>query len=787
MIVVYAEKEDMGLKFAAALGGIQYNGVLVNTEKLPKYQDEIKKKLANPKGYIETNYNGTHYTITWGWGHFGTLKDIKDYNPDYDKWYKIPLPFIPDKFEAKRRLNNNPDPERRAYFRKRDDRQFSIVKKLFNDPYCEYIINATDWEREGELIFAYVYELTGSNKPYYRLRNNAKTEAQIRKDFSSLVSEEENYPYVVAARGRSIADWVIGINLTIAGTMCLSADRSLLNIGRVLTPTLNIIVERENAIRNFVPKTTYGGSGTFTLPSGETYTGKLQLEEGFDKKEDAEKLIGNLSGKAVITSVKKDLQKSNPPLMYNTSQLQQEANAIYGFTLEETLKIAQSLYENGYTTYPRVDSQYLTEDKESEFPQLISDLLSMNRYSQYSGIATRKIPKRYYNDSKVEGHDAIIITGVIPAALTENEAKIYDMIARRMIMAACPPMETEKTTVITEADNGQDKAVFKTNGSVVLNRGFSELSLKKETSDTELPSSISENISVSAEYAVEESVSKPPKRFTEGTLVKAMETCANRVDDETAKKFLKQTKGIGRPSTRAAIVEQMISKGYVSRAKKNLVPTDKGMKAIQAITIDDIKSPVLTAEWEQELDEIESCGDKEKSVQLLRDFLSGIYDTTTEWCGEIKQHEVEKSWSVPGADPDLKCPVCGAPLRKGKHGWFCSGYSKGCRFLIGDTIAGKKISKATAKQLTKNGETSVMSGFISRSGKAFEARLVLQHAYRCTECGTYQGKRDRCYKCGGGLVPDDKMLVVGFEFPEKKTNKKSSYRKKSYNQKKKFV
>lgn len=770
MIVVYAEKQDMGIKFAAALGGINYKGMRIETADLPQYQDGIKKDIANPRGYIETQYQGNSYTITWGWGHFGTLKNIRDYNPDYDKWYKIPLPFIPKKFEATRRINNNPDPKKREHFIKRDDRQFGIVKKLFNDPYCEYIINATDWEREGELIFAYVYELTGSRKPYYRLRNNAKTEEQIRKDFSNLVSEEENFPYVVAARGRSIADWVIGINLTIAGSLYLSKDRSLLNIGRVLTPTLNLIVERENEINNFVPKTTYGSAGTFTLPGGDTYTGKLQIEDLFTKKDDAEDFIRKLSDKGTIVNVEKTTKKTNPPFLYNTSILQQEANSIYGFTLDKTLKIAQSLYEGGYTTYPRVDSQYLTEDKKAEIPGLLAKLLILNRYRGYAPLASSTMPNRYFNDSKVDGHDAIIITGVMPSKLTDDQAKIYDMIARRMIMAACPPMEVEKTVVTTEVKNSSGEAYeFRTNGSICIEEGFSALKIKGKNEETLLPSRIAEGLIVSSSYEVDESTSKPPKRFTEGTLVKAMETCGNKVEDETAKKILKQTKGIGRPSTRAAIVEQLISKGFVERSRNNLIPTEKGQDAIRTIPIDDIKSPVLTAEWEQDLDEIESSGDKEKAKELLNQFLSSIYGATENWCREIEAHKVEQ---VPGgSDPDFICPVCKRPMMEGKKNFFCSGYKDGCKFFISKKIAGKTITRATAKRLTKNGETGIMKGFTSKNGKSFEAVLKLEHAYICKDCGAIQGSEGpgwKCYKCRGELERDGNNLIVGFEFAPKK-------------------
>lgn len=744
MIVVYAEKEDMGIRYAAALGGINYNGVLITTDNLSDYMQDVKKNLADKQGYLETVYEGKKYIITWGWGHFGTLKDVRDYDNSLDKWSKIPLPFIPQKYEVKRIENKN------EFFKKRDDKQFALVKKIFNSDKCELIINATDWEREGELIFAYVYDLTQTKKPYYRLRNTAKTETEIRKAFRNLVDSRTNYPYVLSARARGIADWAVGINMTIAGTRYLSRDRSLLNIGRVLTPTLNLVVERENEIRNFVEETNYGIEATFTLKSGEQYTGKLD-DDLFKTKEEADRFMASLSSNGTIESVEAKKERKRPPLLHNTNTLQIEANEKFGYTLEETLNIAQKLYENGYLTYPRVDSQYLTEDKKSDIPKLLGQLVTSKPYMAYSQCSS--IPDRYFDNSKVDGHDAIIITDTLPKSLTREQYNVYDLVAKRMLMAASPDAIIEKTVIITDVDSSK----FKSNGTRYIEKGWMDL-MDSQKEDAVLPNANQGEV-VSGEYAVYEQTSKPPKRFTEASLVKAMENCGKRVEDEEAKEYLKRSKGIGRPATRAALVERLISTNYIERKKKTLVPTDKGMQAIQDITIDEIKSPLLTADWERALDVIELSNPTE-SVQELKKFIDSIHTTIEKWCNEMRNNQVEQTG---GNDLGIECPSCGMPIVEGKDNYYCLGYKNGCVFSIPKKLSGKTISKTNVKALVKDGHSPIIKGFKGKSGKVFDARLKLVPACKCTSCGAKQAMADKCYKCGSPVEPVTGQLTK-FDF-----------------------
>lgn len=748
MIVLYAEKEDMGIRYAAALGGINYNGKTITTENLSSYADEIKKNLARQKGYLETEYKGKKYIVTWGWGHFGTLKDIKDYNPEYDKWHKIPLPFIPKKYESKRIVSSV---ER---FRKRDDRQFSLLTKIFNSDKCEYIINATDWEREGELIFAYVYDLTGTKKPYFRLRNTAKTDKEIRKAMDNLVGEKENYPFVLAARARSIADWCIGVNMTIAGTLFLSKDRSLLNIGRVMTPTLNLIVEREHQIRNFRETTSYGIEAAF----GPGFAGRMEGDL-FPTEKEAKNFIKDLADEGTIVSIETKTERKKPPLLHNTNTLQIEANEKYGFTLEQTLNTAQKLYEKGYLTYPRVDSQYLTEDKKDEIPKLISMLTSKPPYAEFAGPV--KMPDRYFDNTKIDGHDAIIITDIIPKDLSGDEEKIYDLVARRMLMAVARDVVMEKTTVKTEVSAGDEKVIFRSTGTVFKDKGWGEITERK-MEDSPLPE-LKKNQKVAAEYSVFEQTTKAPQRYTDASLIKAMENCGRKMDDAEAREYLKRSKGIGRPATRAALVERLIKAGYIERKKKQLVPTDKGMSTIAAITIDEIKSPILTAEWERSLDVIEHS-DPAESISELRKFITSIHQTAEKWCKEMQEHKVESSGG--GSDIGARCPVCGMPLAEGRDNFYCSGYKEGCKFSVKKTIAGKTVTKAMVKTLVSKGETSKLRGFKSSKGKAFEAKLKLAPAFTCPDCGMLQPE-GKCYKCGKTLIPANGKIVT-FAFDNKK-------------------
>ncbi|MBR5355556.1 MAG: topoisomerase C-terminal repeat-containing protein, partial [Lachnospiraceae bacterium] len=435
--------------------------------------------------------------------------------------------------------------------------------------------------------------------------------------------------------------------------------------------------------------------------------------------------------------------------------LQVEANEVYGFTLKETGAIAQSLYEKGFTTYPRVDSQYLTEDKKSEMEAI---MIKISRLPEYQGkFAPKNLPDRYFNNKKVDGHDAIITTDEMPSSLTEDEKKIYDLIVRRMIMAISNPAVAEKTTVITQSTDTETGEIveFKTHGTKYLDKGFLVFKPGKHKEEAPpLSPVIKEGLDPNGVYSVYTQVSKPPQRYTDASLVKAMENCGKKMEDEKAKEFLKKSKGIGRPATRDSVVERLINARFVERSNKSLKPTESGINAIRKITIDDIKSPTLTAAWEEQLDTIEQSN-KADSLKEFATFIKDIKTTTAKWCEETEAHKVVQKRKSNKYDTGLTCPLCGGTVLRGTDSYYCSNYKeKGCKFQVKYEISSKKISEAVLTQLVEKGRTNILKGFKSKAGSTFNARLTLQDALICNKCNAIQSGNETCYKCGGELSRD---------------------------------
>lgn len=741
MIVVYAEKQSMGIKFAAALGGIPVNGKLVDMDNLTAYNKSVKE-LANKFGYLKTGFNGKEYVITWGWGHFGTLKDAKDYNPEYKNWSSLPLPFFPAKYEVKPIVTDN------EFFQKRNEKQLAIVSKLFNDPTCEYIINATDWEREGELIFGYVYQLTGSNKTYYRAHINKQTEKEIQKGFNTIIPSSKIKTEENAARCRAIADWTLGINLTVAATLNLSRDH-VLSVGRLITPTLNMIVEREKAINSFTSEPFFSVQGTFTTQKGETYTGK-HSKERLETRDEAEKIIATLPPDGEITVMETTRSKSFAPKPYSLASLQKDANKKYGFTAKETLDIAQKLYEGGssggYITYPRTSSEYLTSDCISEMESLIKKLGNLPEYKGYLAIVPYpiKISASYFNDSKVEGHSAIITTEVLPAGLPEDQKKIYDMIAKSVIRLAFPPAELDKTVLETQVGS----EIFITKGTIVADPGWTQVDGEKDVKN-DIPSGVTLNDLVKGDYSVAEGKTEPPKRFTDATLIEAMENCGKKEEDQEVKKMLMQIEGIGRASTRDACIERLVYYKYIVREKKNIVPTELGMNLIDVLPLDSLKSPELTARWEMELDKI-SIGEHE-----VMSFIKDIQAQTNEWCNLIKQKS-GKSIDSSSALTQWKCPKCGAMLGTTKYGLGCS---QNCGFTMYTTMFNHALTDKELEELLSMKRTRFVKNLVGQNGKKFGAYFIMDDEYKinitfdsiwkCPSCGKPLRPTQFGYMCSG--------------------------------------
>lgn len=720
LIVIYAEKGDMGCKFAAALGGIPYEGRKINIkeyEALPeKNQKEIRKK-----GYIEMQYKNRDFIVTWGAGHFGTLMEPRDLYPD-TKWNDFTLPIIPNAFRAKLREGAN-------------SFQFNVVKNLFNRDDCEYIINATDYEREGELIFAYTYELTGSKKPYKRVRINETTEEGIKKGFSKRYSNMENLPKEAGAKVRGIADWITGMNLTIAATTRLSNE--IINTGRVITPTLAMIVDRENEIKNFVSKKYYTVMADFKTPSGVVYQGKYDGDP-FEKKEDALSFISTLLPSGIIETIEKKKGKKMPEKPFDTLALQTEANKRFKFSLKQTDDIAQTLYSAGYITYPRVDSRYLTEDQKTELPLRIKKLAAHPEYSEIVNKLGENItiPDQYFNNSKVDAHYAIIATGNIPTGLSDNEWKIYDLIAKQTIALAYPPLLLERTKVITKT--GEHK--FNTAGTIILDPGWTVLGFSNKYKN-DVPNDIEQGMSVVASYTPEEGETTPPSRYNPGSLVKAMQTCGKKAKTKEEKEYLEKMKGLGRPSTRAGIVERLVTCNYIAIKKNTIYPTNKGQSVISILDIDTLKSPELSAQWEKRIDEIEQSNSND-CIYKANSFVKDISDQTNEWIKQIDG--IAASGKKIAEESNVTCPICSRVMKNAKYSLMCD-----CGFSINKEIASHKLSKSEVESLIKNKRTPFITNFKSKEGKSFSAYLIIQD----NKIVFSKDSLLNCPKCGKPLRP----------------------------------
>ncbi len=705
MITILAEKPDVGNKIAAALDKITLtSGKEVSFSALKSNEKAVKAQQAKD-GFLRIRFRGEDCCVTWGFGHLVQLKDAADYNPAYKSWYKLPLPFLPNPYELKLRTDG-------SSFDARTKKQFELIKRLFSK--SDRIINATDFDREGEVIFSYIYELTGCKKPVWRVCFASQTKEGIVDAFANLKTHEEVRNIELAGRMRGIADWVVGINLTVAMTLHQHAKGEVLSIGRVQTPTLKMLVDRELAIRNFKPEPYWTLEATFRTDKGETYTATHKGKR-FTDRAAVDSILKKIVGKdGVVTEIVEKKEEKHPPQLYSLSALQMDANAKFGMTLKQTLDAAQALYDGGYTTYPRTDSRYLTEDMVPTVNRVLDSLAKNPDYTNLIDGRKRSFAKwRYFDDKKVESHFAIIPTTSVPKGLTGYQAKIYDLIAKSVICMLYGNAVLNRTTVTTAAEGEE----FTSSGSVIVDPGF--MAVTGRDKETELPA-LKTGETVRGIYESKAKETEPPKRYTDKTMLAAMISAGKDLEDEELKKILADPSvaGIGTPATRDSIIETLIRRGYAERSKKTLCATDKGIALIEGLTVESVKSPALTAKWEKRLHEIERGN--EDAAQFQRD----IERTVTAWCGEIKTSPVTTALHGGELDPPVPCPVCGKPMKKQSWGYGCSGYKEGCKFSVG-TICKKNLTEAQFRKLIKDRDSGLISGFKSKAGKSFRAHLLL--------------------------------------------------------------
>lgn len=576
--------------------------MIVCIAEKPSVAREIARILGanHPQnGFIE----GNGYCVTWTLGHLCTLKEPNDYLPLWKRWSLGDLPLIPQRFGIK--LIENEDYKR----------QFEVIRQLVEK--ADEVINCGDAGQEGELIQQWVLTKALCKCPIRRLWVSSLTDEAIREGFTQLRTNEEMKSLYEAGLARAIGDWLLGINATRLYTMRFPQPGRVLSVGRVQTPTLALIVERGRQIEHFVPTT------TFELQTTYKETLFRQTAESFSTKEEVEALIESIrSAPLTIQKVTKQQGKELPPRLFDLTSLQVEANKRFGMTAEATLQTIQSLYEKKLTTYPRVDTTYLSEDIYPKVPAILKGL------RPYEHLVTPilstgkplKKSKKVFDNKKVTDHHAIIPTGVpLPSGLTLNENRIYDLIALRFITAFYPDAKTATTTVLAEVEGMELKAT----GKEILDPGWrvvlssqkgkedatnpgnkEEQGEPQEGKESLLPAFV-EGETGPHEPSIRERTTEPPKYYTEATLLRAMETAGKQVEDETLREVLKQN-GIGRPSTRASIIETLFKRNYIRREKSSLRATETGIQLIDTIQDPLLKSAELTGMWEYKLRQIES-------------------------------------------------------------------------------------------------------------------------------------------------------------------------------------
>ncbi len=730
--LVIAEKPSVGRDLAGALPGT----------------------FAKNEAYLESN----DYVITWAVGHLVQLAEPEDYDERFKKWRMADLPIVPEDFRLIPR-------DAKA------KKQLKVIEKLLQRDDVDRVVNACDAGREGELIFAYIYESVFGDrgevadgdgngdakpkrrkklapKPVQRLWISSMTKQAIREGFERLRPGEQLAPLEAAARSRSEADWLVGMNATRAATIRGRAwVGGVVSLGRVQTPTLALIVKREREIQAFVPQPYWLVHATFDPPAlRQGYRG-LWFEGDetriFEPPTRADEIVARVSGKeGVVESVERKEQSERAPLLYDLTALQRDANRRFGFSARRTLQAAQSLYEGKKAiTYPRTSSRYLSGDMVPQLKTTAATLKPIREYAAAASFVMRldQLPLgRVVNDAKVDDHHAIIPTDVSHdvSQFTPDERRVFDLVARRFLAVFHPPARYARTTVVTEVEGGR----FRTRGKITLEAGWrgvygleteeAKRAARGDEEDgegegVELPDLQQGQRVRCAAAESEAKETKPPPRYTEATLLSAMETAGKLIDEEELREAMKE-RGLGTPATRAETIETLIRREYVERVGKDLQATPKGLQVITMLEGHPLTSPELTGDWEKRLSDIEhGTGDRSAFMQEIASFTGA----TVEQIAALDKEKLRPERAELGP-----CPRCGAVtgeiIRENSRAYGCTSWKSreepGCGFVIWKRVASRTLTPEVARQLIEEGRTrEVLSGFRSKAGKPFRARLVL--------------------------------------------------------------
>jgi len=740
---------------------------LVIAEK-PSVGQDLARVLKGPFKKGEGVLEGPEHVVTWAVGHLVQLAEPDEYDPKFKRWRMEDLPIVPERFKLVVRDE-------------RSRKQMSVVTKQIGREDIAEIVNACDAGREGELIFAYLYEKAKGKKPVQRLWLNSMTSAAMKEALASLRPAEEFARLEQAARSRSEADWIVGMNATRAATIRLrSSFDGAVSLGRVQTPTLAIIARREEEIKAFVPEPYWLVDATFEADGKRVYEGRFH--EGAKPRiataEEAEAIVAACVGRqGTITKLEKKEQREKAPMLYDLTTLQREANNRYGFSAKRTLAAAQRCYEEHKAlTYPRTNSRYLPSDMVAEIKptaELVGHNSEYTKGAEYV-IGLDLLPlARVVNDEKVTDHHAIIPTRSEHNLdkMGADDRRIYDMVTRRFLAVFHPEAVFENTRV--ETTLGEQGHIFRTRGKLLIVPGwrgvYDEVAAdtrpkgeEDEGLDQQLPKLEDGETVDTKEIAAERKETKPPRRYSDASLLGAMETAGKLVDDEELREAMKES-GIGTPATRAAIIERLITVAYVERDARALVATEKGLNVIRLLDAHMLTSPELTGNWEHRLGKIERGED---SREKFMSDIAGFAEQTVH-----KLDETLKDVRIPRAKLG-PCPVCGHEINENRKGYSCwAREDPGCGFVIWKAKAGKTLTVPIARELIKTGYTEKqVTGFRGRSGRSFRAHLAMSQ----TEEGKWRVEFDEEWAKEGAKAPEAEAEANELTAAKSKAKKKKA-------------
>jgi len=704
---------------------------LVIAEK-PSVGRDLARVLPGPFAKQEGWLEGPDHVITWAVGHLVQLAEPDEYEAKYKRWRMPDLPIVPTKFKLVVRDE-------------RSRKQMSVVTAQLGREDVSSVVNACDAGREGELIFAYLYEKAKASKPVQRLWLNSMTTAAMKSAFEALRPAEDYALLEQAARSRSEADWIVGMNATRAASIRLkSSFDGAVSLGRVQTPTLAIVARREEEIKAFVPEPYWLVDATFDAgpldDDARVYEGRFHVgaKPRLATEQEALAIVEACQGKqGTITKLDKKEQRERAPMLYDLTSLQRDANTRYGFSARRTLAAAQRLYEEHKAlTYPRTNSRYLTTDMVEEIKPTAELVGGQKEYAQAAAYVTGLdvLPlARVVNNEKVTDHHAIIPTKAEHAVdrMGDDDKRVYDMVVRRFLAVFHPEAVFENTrveTTVLPAGGDAGGCMFRTRGKLLLVPGWrgvygqmpseaKSAAEEDEGTDQQLPKLEQGEQVQTLEIASERKETKPPRRYSDASLLGAMETAGKLVDDEETREAMKDS-GIGTPATRAAIIERLIQVGYIEREARSLVATDKGLNVIRLLGEHALTSPDMTGQWEHRLDKIERGEDSR--AKFMGDIAGFAEITVKELDEKLKDVRIPRANLGP-------CPICGHDIKENRKGYSCwARDDPGCGFVIWKGKSGKQLSVAIAKELIRSGHTSkAVTGFKARSGRSFRAHLAL--------------------------------------------------------------